>query len=169
MSAIYLLTSSGNQPLQIDTDADATPLTWWKSINSEAWRCYSEGVKPASSEYTELKLLSHLNGASHQEIGGFHYVVETDVSEVNDEEFNAWYDTEHLPGLAKVPGTISARRLIRLSGGPRYIACYDLVSPAVMESEAWLAIRHTAWSSRVRPMFFNTERTLFVRNVKTIP
>ena len=164
MSAVYLLTCSDDQPVQIDTDLNAKPLTWWKSVNAEAWRCYFEGVKPVFSECTELKLLSHLNGASHQELGGFHYVVETDVSEANDEEFNAWYDTEHLPGLAKVPGAISAKRLIRLSGGPRYIACYDLVSPAVMDSEAWLSIRHTAWSSRIRPMFFNTTRTLFVRH-----
>ena len=44
---------------------------------------------------------------------------------------------------------------------PSSHAGYDLTSPAVLESEAWLAVRHTAWSDRVRPQFRNTRRTMF--------
>ena len=87
----------------------------------------------------------------------------------DQEEFNAWYNTEHLPGLSRVPGTIRAQRYLRLSGSPRYIACYELLSPAVMESQEWLAIRHTAWSSRIRPMFMNTVRQLFIRHTSQAP
>jgi hypothetical protein len=140
-----------------------TPVTWWQSVETHAWRAYTTGDTPPAADAVELTLLTDLKGASHQDVGGFHYIVETDVSQNSEEEFNAWYDTEHLPGLARVPGTVSAKRYLRLTGTPRYIACYELVSPAVMESEAWLAIRHTAWSSRIRPMFFNTVRELFVR------
>ena len=49
-----------------------------------------------------------------------------------EEEFNAWYREEHLPGLAAVPGTVGAYRFLRPVGrSPRYVACYDLLSPQV--------------------------------------
>jgi hypothetical protein len=163
MAQTYLVTSLGQvHPPQVMCSGD-TPVTWWQSVETQAWRAYIAAQTPPAADAVELKLLTDLNGASHQEVGGFHYIVETDISQDSEEEFNAWYDTEHLPGLARVPGTVSAKRYLRLTGTPRYIACYELVSPAVMESEAWLAIRHTAWSSRIRPMFFNTVRALFVR------
>jgi hypothetical protein len=95
----------------------------------------------------------------------FHYVVETDVAVGGEDDFQAWYEQEHLPGLSKVPGCLRARRLMRCDGPaglPLHVACYDLVSAQVTESDPWLAVRHTDWSSRVRPLFRNTRRTLFV-------
>lgn len=80
-----------------------------------------------------------------------------------EDEFNDWYDTEHLPGLAAVPGTIRTQRFRSLDGGPRYHACYELVAPQTLGSAPWLAVRHTAWSARVRPNFRNTKRTMFRR------
>jgi hypothetical protein len=38
-----------------------------------------------------------------------------------------------------------------------------LVDPETLVSEAWLAMRRTAWSERVRPHFRNTKRTTFRR------
>jgi hypothetical protein len=46
---------------------------------------------------------------------------------------------------------------------PRYLACYDLTAPDTLERTEWLAVRHTAWSSRVRPLFLNPRRTMFHR------
>ena len=44
------------------------------------------------------------------------YVVETDVVPEHESDFNAWYDEEHAPGLAAVPGTVhGARTSIRPS------------------------------------------------------
>lgn len=149
----------------------ATPstFTWWKSADGQNWRAYVDGLPDTSGKATEIQLLTSLEGASHGERGNYHYIVETDISTASEEEFNAWYNTEHLPGLSRVPGTIRAQRYLRLSGSPRYIACYELLSPAVMESQEWLAIRHTAWSSRVRPMFMNTVRQLFIRHTSQAP
>lgn len=164
MTQTYLvtLTDQAHPPSHISpTDA---AVTWWQSVeNPHAWRAYMTGELPVSMNAVELKLLTHLNGASYREVGNYHYIVETDISNASEEEFNAWYETEHLPGLAHVPGTVSAKRYVRLTGSPRYIACYELLSPTVMDSDAWLAVRHTAWSSRVRPMFTNTVRALFIR------
>jgi hypothetical protein len=91
----------------------------------------------------------------------YHYVVETDVEPQHERELNAWYDTEHLPGLAAVPGAARARRYRNLRHAPRYYACYDLVAPDVLERAEWLAVRGTEWSSRVRPTFRNPKRTMF--------
>src|SRR5215467_15894642 len=53
--------------------------------------------------------------------------------------FNAWYDNEHLPALARVPGVLSARRFRTAAGGgsPRYVALYHLTSPGVVSGDEW--------------------------------
>lgn len=67
-----------------------------------------------------------------------------------DEEFNAWYDTEHLPALAAVPGVLAARRYVASAGSTGYLAVYHLTQRDVIESEEWrAAARRTPWSRRI--------------------
>ncbi len=114
---------------------------------------------------TGLRLagLQDVRGAAHGARAVFHYVVETDVTPHAEGDLNDWYNVEHLPGLAAVPGTVRARRLLNLDGAPRYHSCYELVSAETLRSAPWLAVRHTPWSDRVRPSFRNTKRTMFRR------
>jgi len=112
---------------------------------------------------TRLAAMASVAGASSGEAAPWHYVVETDVLPEREADFNAWYEQEHLPGLASVPGTVRATRYRNVDGHPRYHACYDLVRPETLGSPPWLAVRGTAWSSRVRPAFVNTRRTMFRR------
>lgn len=63
-----------------------------------------------------------------------------------------------MPKLAAVPGVAMAQRLVSLDAGPKYYACYDLVSPDTLKSAPWLAARGTDWSERVRPTFRHTRR-----------
>jgi hypothetical protein len=99
----------------------------------------------------------------------FHYVVETNAAQGWFDEMVRWYDTEHMPGLAAVPGCIRARRYVNLDGGPLSCAAYDLTSPAVLTSAPWLAVRATDWASRVRPHFRDTVRTVFRSIAATSP
>jgi len=111
-----------------------------------------------------LQLLQDTPGASAGEPAPFHYVVEAGVDAEHESEFNAWYEAEHLPGLAAVAGCVRARRfriLETTDGRSIYLACYDLVSPSALTSEAWLAVRRTPWSDRVRSTFRDTKRTVF--------
>ena len=163
MIATHLLERTGNFLETPEFKQSAAHLTWWKSVDQVLFRAYWGEVTPPQLEATPLQLLLDLKGVSYQTTGQFHYVVETDVKPEHEKEMNAWYNTEHLVGLSQVPGVISAIRYLRLSGGPRFVACYELESPLILESKEWLAVRHTAWSSRVRPMFFNTFRQHFVR------
>lgn len=110
-----------------------------------------------------LAAMARVEGASSGEAAPYHYVVETDVLPEREADFNAWYEHEHLPGLASVPGTVCAMRYRNPDGHPRYHACYDLLRPETLGSPAWLAVRGTPWSDRVRPTFFNTRRTMFRR------
>jgi hypothetical protein len=52
-------------------------------------------------------------------------------------EFNAWYDTEHVPALARVPGVLCARRFRATGGGPKYVALYHLLAPEVIDGAEW--------------------------------
>lgn len=110
---------------------------------------------------SRLSKVFDIPGASSNERPVFHYIVETDPEAGWTEEIARWYDTEHMTGLARVKGCVRAMRFINHDHGPVSCACYDLVSKDTLGSEAWLAVRHTDWSSRVRPHFTNTKRTMF--------
>ena len=116
------------------------------------------------ADVARLQTLMQIDGASAGETPAFHYVVETDVAPEAEPDFNAWYDQEHLAGLASVDGTVRAWRYRNLDAGPRYHACYDLARREAFGSPAWLAVRATPWSDRVRPSFRNTRRTMFRRS-----
>jgi len=118
-------------------------------------------VRGSQATVSRLTLLQSLPGASRTHRALFHYVVETTPEVGWEFELQHWYATEHLPGLAAVPGCVQAQRFWNHDNGPRSFASYDLIEEQVLDSPAWLAIRHTPWSDRVRPHFTNTVRTLF--------
>jgi hypothetical protein len=78
-----------------------------------------------------------------------------DVVPEHEAEFNDWYDSEHIPALAAVPGTLSARRFRARDGSPRYVALYHLTSPDVQATAAWKAAANTRWTEKMRPHFRN--------------
>lgn len=76
-------------------------------------------------------------------------------------EFNAWYDTEHVPALARVPGVLCARRFRNAGGDPKYVALYHLTGPEVVEGAAWKqASESTPMPAHIRPQI--TGRVRFV-------
>jgi hypothetical protein len=69
-----------------------------------------------------------------------------------EEEFNAWYDTEHIPERLAVPGIETGLRFVCTSGHPRYLAMYDLARPEVMDSPEYMRVAHdrsSPWTKRV--------------------
>jgi hypothetical protein len=81
--------------------------------------------------------------------------------------FNAWYDTEHVPALARVPNVLCARRFRANSGsGPQYLALYHLASPEVVSSPAWKqASESTPMPEHIRPQIRDRVR-LVCRNYR---
>lgn len=71
-----------------------------------------------------------------------------------EEEFNDWYDTEHLPQRRSLPGFQSGSRWACVGGWPRWAALYDLVSVAVLDTPDYQAVsgpNATPWSRRILP------------------
>ena len=69
-----------------------------------------------------------------------------------EEEFNDWYDTEHVPERLGLPGFETARRFRCLDGFPRYLAMYDLTQVAALQDPAYLAVagdKSSPWSLRM--------------------
>ena len=69
-----------------------------------------------------------------------------------EDEFNDWYDTEHFPQRAGLPGFESASRWVCIEGWPRWLALYDLASVAAVDTPAYRAVsgmNSTPWSKRV--------------------
>jgi hypothetical protein len=84
-----------------------------------------------------------------------------DIPAPIEADFNRWYDEEHLPERASIPGFLHARRYVSLHGTPKYVALYDTVDAHVLQSDPYLKVlsNSTPWTQRVRPHFQN-----FVRN-----
>ena len=78
-------------------------------------------------------------------------MVWVDVPADREDEFNHWYNEEHLPELLAVPGVLSAARYEAVSSGPKHLACYELQSSAVVDSDAFKDRPTTEWAQRVGP------------------
>jgi hypothetical protein len=80
-----------------------------------------------------------------------------------EEEFNAWYDTEHVPERLAVPGVESALRFSSTTGAaPKYLAMYDLSAESVLDSDAYRNVagdNSSPWTKR------GTGRTKVYRSV----
>ena len=82
-------------------------------------------------------------------------VASMNVDPAAEAEFNEWYNKEHLPQLASVPGVLCARRF--RAGGEgverKYLALYHLKDTAVSRSDAWQKAANTPWTEKMRPHF----------------
>lgn len=88
------------------------------------------------------------------------------VDPERDSEFNEWYDHEHIPALAAVPGVLSARRFRDPTGTHRYLALYHLKTPEVAMGAEWKNAATTPWTERLRPHFRDHLRILSRRYVR---
>ncbi len=69
-----------------------------------------------------------------------------------EEEFNAWYDTEHIPERVAVRGFLSGIRYVCVSGAPKYLAMYDMENAGVVDTEDYMRVsfdRASPWTKRV--------------------
>ncbi len=98
-------------------------------------------------------------------------IVKLNVDPEVEEEFNRWYDTEHIPMFLKVPGVLSARRAVRskaeITGfeinqeGPKYITIYEYSDAAVMNQKQYMDVLQTEWAKKLQPHIKNFSLTLY--------
>ena len=87
-------------------------------------------------------------------------IVRVDVKPEMEEEFNRWYDEEHIPNLMKVPGVIWAKRGSNTGEGPKYIAVYEHENINVQHSDAYKEAVFTEWTKKLKP-HLNMEREVY--------
>ncbi len=130
-------------------------------------------MPPNSFESITLKLPKFARGIYEQinpPEGGykpprtqFLFVVGHEVPRNRHQEFNAWYNTEHVPAVLKVPGIVAGRRFkltkevppMILKGGSltTYLTVYDVENEGALESEAFMRASVSPWSAWVRSWF----------------
>jgi len=91
------------------------------------------------------------------------FLVYTDLADERyEEEFNAWYNTEHLPQLLTMPGFLDAARYQATKGGPRYLAVYELESVEAIQTPEFLNRRRPPWDPRMSPTVIGKNLTRVV-------
>jgi hypothetical protein len=86
-----------------------------------------------------------------------------DIPEELDEEFNKWYDEEHIPEkVGRVPGFIRARRYQSLEGRPNYVCVYELEDVSVVDNPAYQS-NYKSGSTTTQKM--KAKAKTFYRNV----
>ena len=95
-----------------------------------------------------------------QHIGGTILVVMMDVDPAHEDEFNRWYNDEHLPERLEIPGYVSARRfkLEEGEGVLRYLCIWELEDGSPLRSDAYKAQQRRPSELRDRVHTYITQR-----------
>src|SRR2546428_3757545 len=110
-----------------------------------------------------MREIVHRGGSSMARKGQAIFMVYTDLIDPRyEEEFNAWYNTEHLPELLTLPGFLDAARYIATKGSPKYLAAYELESADVVLAPEFKNRPRTPWGQRVAPAVIGKDLTRIV-------
>ena len=83
-----------------------------------------------------------------------------DVPAAQEDEFNRWYNGEHIEDILGIPGVLDAARYEAVHNGPKHLACYELESPAAVLGDGFTKRTKSKWSETMGPTlvgnkFFN--------------
>ena len=86
-----------------------------------------------------------------------------DIDPADDEDdFNRWYDREHLEERVAIDGFLEARRYLARTGSPKYLCLYSTKTIEVLDSPAYRARlgQPTGWSKQTMAKFKNMIRAV---------
>ena len=132
---------------------NSTPYQAVGGANSSVWTKRVTGMCQRIMRYEGEQLVP---GDAVAPQGAAALLVATmNVDPAAEAEFNEWYDAEHLPQLAAVPGVLHARRFraADTASERKYLALYHLARNDVSRSAAWTKAADTEWTRRIRPHF----------------
>ena len=94
------------------------------------------------------------------------YMVQLEIPDEHEDEFNRIYDTQHIPYLLTVPGVQGCARYRLESSGAegvaRYVAIYEIDSPDLPESPAWKEQSDKGdWVTQIRPHVTSRIRSVY--------
>ncbi|OFW21786.1 MAG: hypothetical protein A3H27_02545 [Acidobacteria bacterium RIFCSPLOWO2_02_FULL_59_13] len=86
-------------------------------------------------------------------------IIMMDVDSEREDEFNEWYDREHIPFISTVKGFVAVRRFIANDGrSPRYLALWQVTDADTLVSPEWKQKAETPWTHRIRRFMRNRVR-----------
>lgn len=134
-------------------------------VNPTPWSLRMRKLYGNNRERMNFKLMCEVGSVPAPD-APWMYIVHTDIPDYIVDEYNEWYDKEHLPRCVNIPGVLRARRFTAAactSGnvGPKYLTAYELTGPDVWESPAAQVARKTPWTEKMRSLFSNTRRALY--------
>ncbi len=126
-------TSLSQPPIQ--TAEDREMVTYFRNNMRCVMTQISETVSDSAASYGEAQVL---NAVALQPHAGY------------EEEYNAWYDTEHIPFIIKVPGVLRVRRFRGTEGPLQYLTLWEHADTSVRGTEAFARAAETPWTFRMR-------------------
>ncbi len=94
-----------------------------------------------------------------------------DIDTAHEQEFNQWYDREHLAERVAIDGFLEARRYVAVDAAPKYLGLYATRTFDVLDSDAYRTAlaNQTAWSltniGRFKNMLRSVARITISRGV----
>lgn len=86
----------------------------------------------------------------------------TEVPDEHEQDFNEWYNREHIDERTQLPGFLRSRRYVACEGtvSPRYVAWYETRDVSDLGAPGYMALLadQTEWSKRVMGQFSLFER-----------
>ncbi len=150
----------------VDEKVEAGPHFQSIVANPTPWSLRMRKLYGNNRERMNFKLMCEVGQTAFPD-APWMYIVHTDIPDHIVDEYNAWYDKEHLPRCAGIPGVLRARRYMSTgiagggAGGPKSLTAYELAGPDVWESPAAQRARKTPWTGKMRSLFSNTRRALY--------
>ena len=139
----------------------------YRAIGGENLSVWSKRVTAMCTRLIRLEGEQILPGSQPAPAGAGALLVNAmNVDPAHEAEFNEWYDHEHIPALAAIPGTLCARRFRDSKGTHRYLALYHLATPEVQASPEWKQAANSPWTDRLRPSFRDHLRIVARRHVR---
>ena len=91
-----------------------------------------------------------------------------DCVQSEENNYENWYQNEHLPERLGVPGFIRGRRYQSLVSSPRFFTWHEVASPSTLTSESYMArlSNPTPWTQEIMAnVFLNASRTVCDRHI----
>jgi hypothetical protein len=89
-------------------------------------------------------------------------VVDIEVDPEREDEFNRWYDTEHVPEKRASPGFHSARRFRHSTDLHRYLAVYEVDDVETVTSPEYMTQEMSPWSVSIQAAWRRIDRDVWV-------
>lgn len=85
-----------------------------------------------------------------------------DADPAEEEDFNKWYDREHIIERTAIVGFLESRRYVAVDASPKYVNFYTTEAIEIFDSPAYRAKldNPTPWTSHHSPRFRNSTRVV---------